>query len=197
MKSLVLIVATLGCLAAFDAAAEDERVADLLSNARAGIVEQCAASKRIALESQSGYERATATSSAWMACECMPAHLDRIGTDLSGGNPAATTSRGTMLRRLKAAVSACTAQGIRSGIADSCPKEQTNLDNASHTAYCSCLTARLETVSDDALAQAAEIGKADFDRKVQARIEGRPDPAPTPTVLKEIDATCRSLSSPP
>lgn len=196
MRSAAAIAMAIGALAAFDAVAQEERaVTSLIAAARAQVEQQCELGRRRLSSGTLPSEKEQAAVLVKMHCDCLPAELARAETDLAGGNAEATTTRAAFTSRLQTALNSCTARLVRSDLASRCADGSEDLPGvADRKAYCGCLSEKLNALDDQTIATVAATKYRNFRDKVQASIDGEPEPVPIPTVVDGFELACKQAN---
>ncbi len=183
-------------IASLETAAQEEKpVTTLFAAVNAGVEQRCAISRQRMSSSTQPFEKEQASAFVKLNCDCLPAEVERAEIDLSAGNEAATTTKAAFLARLQVAFNSCAARLLRSEVVTRCAGEsEDTLGVANKKAYCGCLSERLNALDDDTIATAAATKYNHFQEKVQARINGDPEPAPISTVVDSIELACKQAS---
>jgi hypothetical protein len=193
MKSIVVIAIAVGVIAAFEAAAQEERpVTSVVAVFKKHIAAQCALSRERMSSSTQSFAKEEAAVLVKMNCDCLPSEIERVATDLSAGKEQATTTQAAFLSRMKVAVTSCAAKLSRADAQERCEGENKEVLGVSDKkAYCGCVSERLNALDDDAIVTADSTAYRNFQDKVQAKMKGQPPPTPVPTVFDGIEKACK------
>lgn len=197
MKPFTLIVIAIGLFAALEAVAQEELpVKDVIAAVKAQVEQQCSLGRERMSSSTQPFEKAQASALARMNCDCLPAEIDRAASDLSAGKESATTTQAAVVSRLETAVNVCAARLVRNDVSAACEREKESvLGVTNKKAYCGCLSEKLNALDDDTIAMDARTQYKNFQNKVQARINGKSEPVPIPTVLDGLEKACKQAGT--
>lgn len=132
---------------------------------------------------------------ARLNCDCLPAEMDRVEADLSGGEANASATPAAFLSRIKIAFNACAARIARADMVAACAAgDASKLGVANKPIYCGCLSEGLKALDDDAIVIAAARTHKNSQDRVRARMKGGPEPVPPPTAVDRLEQRCKELA---
>lgn len=183
-------------LAALHATAQDEKaVSALAAEAKAHFAGQCSLARSSASSAAGSRQRDQAVMLARLNCDCLPAEMERVASDLSAGKANATATPAAFLSRVKTAFNACAARIARADIVASCAAgDASKLGVANKPIYCGCLSEGLKALDDDTIVSAAARVHRNSEDRVRARSKGRPEPVIAPSAVDSLEQRCKELA---
>jgi hypothetical protein len=184
-------------LVALHAAAQEEKpVSDLMAEAKAHFEAQCSLARSSASSAAGARQKDQAIMLTRLNCDCLPAELERVGSDLSAGKANATATPAAFLARVKMALNACAARIARADMVATCAAgDASKLGVANKPIYCGCLSEGLKSLDDDTIVIAAARTHKNFQDRARARTKGAPEPVPPPTAVDRLEQRCKELAS--
>ena len=132
---------------------------------------------------------------ARLNCDCLPAEMERVASDLSAGKANATATPAAFLSRVKTAFNACAARIARADIVASCAAgDASKLGVANKPIYCGCLSEGLKALDDNTIVSAAARVHRNSEDRVRARSKGRPKPVIAPSAVDSLEQRCKELA---
>jgi hypothetical protein len=170
-------------------------VGELMAEANAHFAAQCSLARASASSAAGSRQKDQAILLARLNCDCLPAEMDRVASDLGAGKTDASATPSAFLSRVKIAFNACAARITRADILASCAAgDASQLGVANKPIYCGCLSEGLKALDDDTIViAAARVHKNSQDR-VRAKSKGRPEPVPPPSALDRLEQRCKELA---
>lgn len=195
MKSPRLL-ALLGCLAATAASGADKLPTSLFIGMVKGQMEQqCEQSRAQSLTATTDRERGAARAGVLLQCECMPAELKSLEErkDLPG-----EVTEQEALGLMKPHLGRCASKALRQMLSHDCllPENQ-EPGIKDQKAYCGCLSAKVDKLSDEEIANEAMGAHDDHEERVEARRDGEPAPPKRQSFMDTINNDCRAEQGAP
>ena len=127
-----------------------------------------------------------------LACDCLPAQIDRVDKQLRDGRTDLTVQKDEFIGAMQGAMNVCAARQVRLVASTSCVRERhEGVSDEQRGAYCACLSAGLDKFSDEQIAGDAQLAYEHFRAKVKARTAHEPDPAFEPTATEALERSCK------
>lgn len=95
-------------------------VGELMAEANAHFAAQCSLARASASSAAGSRQKDQAILLARLNCDCLPAEMDRVASDLGAGKTNASATPSAFLSRVKIAFNACAARITRADILASC-----------------------------------------------------------------------------
>ncbi len=157
--------------------------------------QQCEQYREKAKAATNERERVTGEFTVNLQCECMPAQLATLS-----GKPdlPKEVTQEEALALVKPLVERCAGLGMRQFLVSSCPIVETpDPGIKDQKAYCACVARHVEKLSDAEVATASMAAHTDYEARVQARKEGKPEPPKPKGALPGFENMCRAEQGAP
>jgi len=188
-----VFIALFGICMAATAYAEDKMPLEkFVAGVRQTVGIQCEAAK-IQMELSSSEKQKDAVRPALeIHCNCLPEEFEKAIAPHGGASSTVQVSKEQAIGIAKVAFAACTARGLRAQASSTCMgDEKAAVGVSDRSGYCACMSESLDKAADDKLMDASITAHTNFEKKVQARLKGEPEPKVEPTILDEIASACR------
>ncbi len=194
IKAVATIFWLISAVVVSDASAQEKQpVSQLMATVKQRMESACSAGRGHQASAGTEHERKMASSSVKLNCDCLPAELDKAAADI--GKPDTELTQAEFLAKIAVPLNFCAGKMFRADIVEACAAQsETVLGVSNKPAFCGCMGERLNALSDEAIASNAISARKNFEARIQARREGKPDPGKTPTLIDEIHAACKQVA---
>ena len=181
------LMACVACPAAFGQKIPSSAFLEIVENQ---MVKQCEDSRAQAPTAATAHDRGAARAGVLMQCECMPGELKELRhrKDL----PVEITQSEAMAL-LKPHIERCTGRALRQILAEDCALPENIEDGIKdQKAYCACLSAGVEKLSDAEIGDDALAASEEYQKNFEAQRDGEAKPEKRGGVMDAINNQCRA-----
>jgi hypothetical protein len=186
-RRLVLVVVA---MIAGSAAWSDEKapLRQFIGNVQRQFAQRCDESRELEKSALDENSRMKGRMGVSLQCECMPPEIEKLAqrSDLPRD-----VTQDEALALLRPALEHCGAQTLRSMLVSSCPSGKAEPGIKDRKAYCNCLSGAVAKFSDQQVAAEALEAHADFEARVAAKRDGKPEPPKRKGVMDAAEKSCR------
>ncbi len=193
-REVAAVIGLLSAMALPNAWAQDKQPAsELMAAVKQRMESTCSMGRAQQSSAGTDHEKKLASSVVKMNCECLPAEIDKVAAEFS--KPDAEFTRAEFMAKIAGPINFCAGKMFRADVIETCGAQtEATLGVSNKQAFCGCMAERVNALSDDAIASNAIAARKNYEARVQARREGKPDPGRSLSLMDEIQAACKQVA---